>query len=459
MQGEQEKPGSGTTIPEPQHKAQRLADEALLALVRQGDERAFETLLLRYRRQLRGYCARLGAADAAEDVLQQVMLEAWLALRKGAPVKSFKAWLFAIAHNVCLDTIAATPRAAELRAGEAEPAARTQPALLEPNLADTLTAVAELPLLQREAIVRTALAGESYEQVGHYLGLTAAAVRGLIHRGRATLRSALAALVPPWLVRLIASRSGAAGGVRESLSGIASSASSGSSAGALVKAGVIAAAATAAITTAIPGPAAQSRRHRRASPAGRRAEGHGAEAGLGGSALAARDRGPTASHRRPASGSGGGSHPLRTLEVLSASTAGTGTERPVAQTYGSTAVTRTMIVSQPATVHQAGDVSIVGTVAERETSTVSTTTSAGSGPSPSQPSGVEAGGGSGAGAGGTAGSGSPEAGGSTSGSGESAPASSGSGSGGSGGLVGEAVSTVEKTFATTIEGTLGGLPH
>ena len=201
MREERDK-GDLSETPETQRKLGVLSDEALLALVRDGDERAFETLVVRYRKPLRNYCVRLGiAVDAADDVIQQVMLEAWLALRKGAQVHSYKAWLFRIAHNVSLDTIAAAPRVAELNSGAAELAAGTHPAMLEPGLKETLTAVAELPLLQREAIVRTALAGESYEQVGRYLGLTAGAVRGLIHRGRATLRSALAALVPPWLTR------------------------------------------------------------------------------------------------------------------------------------------------------------------------------------------------------------------------------------------------------------------
>ncbi len=462
MNGEQEKCGSGKILEHPHQNAGGLTDQALLALVREGDERAFEALLLRYRRPLRSYCVRLGAADAAEDVLQQVMLEAWLSLRKGAQVSSFKAWLFAIAHNVCLDAIAAAPRVTDLSSGEVELAARTQPALLEPNLAETLTAVAELPLLQREAIVRTALAGESYEQVGHYLGLTASAVRGLIHRGRASLRSALAALVPPWLTRLVTSRSGAAAGVRESLLGLAYSTSSDSSAGALVKAGVIAAAAAAAITTAMPTSVTHPHaRHRRAaSQLDRHTDGGGAGGGLDSGAIATQGAGSAAGQRPRAAGSRSGSHPLRTLEVVPAKAAGTGAGRSPAHIYASTTATHTVFASQPAAVHQAGDTGAISPAEERATSSVSatTTTSAGAGSSPSQTPGPAAGeSSSGSPSGetaGTAGSGSSQESGSTSGS--SGSSSSGSGSGG---LVGEVAHTVEKTLETTIEGTLGGLLH
>jgi RNA polymerase sigma factor (sigma-70 family) len=451
MNGEQEKCDSRKILERRQQPAGGLSDEALLLLVREGNERAFETLLLRYRRPLRSYCVRLGAADAAEDVLQQVMLEAWLALRGGAQVSSFKAWLFAIAHNVCLDTIAAAPRIADLPSGEAEMVARTQPALLEPNLAETLTAVAELPLLQREAIVRTALAGESYEQVGHYLGLTAGAVRGLIHRGRATLRSALAGLVPPWLTRLIASRSGPAAGVRESLLGLAYGTSSDSSAGALVKAGVIAAAAAAAITTAMPIPADHSHaRHRRAaSRLGGRTVAPSVGGGLDGSAIAARGAGAAAAHRRPATRSSSRSRPLRTLEVVGANSAGTGAGRSPERAYADTTATRTAVAGQPATVDQTGVASAVSPVEERTTSSATTSaTSASAAPSPSQPPPPASGESSSGSAGGETG---------TSGSGSSEQSGASSGSSSGGGLVGEVAHTVEKTLETTIEATVGKL--
>ncbi len=234
-------------------------DQALLELVRHGDERAFEALVLRYRRPLRSYCTRLGVpAQGTEDVVQQALLEAWLALCSGAQVHAFKAWLYRIAHNIALDAIRETSRAEALACGEAAQAVGTRSPTHEPGLHEALTAVAALPLLQREALVRTALAGESHEQVGHYLGLTAGAVRGLIYRGRATLRSALAALLPPWLPRLIASRGSSSDGLRESFYGLATNASTAGSAGVLVKAGVMAAVAATAITTTLPGPATHS---------------------------------------------------------------------------------------------------------------------------------------------------------------------------------------------------------
>lgn len=445
MKGEQDKGGSGQTA-ERQQKLGGFSDDALLELVRAGDERAFETLVLRYRRPLLSYCVRLGIAlDAADDVLQQVMLEAWLALRRGAQVHSFKAWLFRVAHNVSLDTIAATPRVARLGTDAAELAAGTQPAMLEPGVKETLTAVAELPLLQREAIVRTALAGESYEQVGHYLGLTAGAVRGLIHRGRATLRSALAGLVPPWLGRLISTRSGS---VRESLLGLAYGAGSNGSAGALVKAGVIAAAAAAAITTAIPGQAPRSHpRQRQAATrsADRRAAGDAGASAYGG---AAADGGARAS------ASGNRSHALRTLELIPGSSArsagSTGTR--IADGDAQTSATP---ASQPEAVHQTGDTTSVSLEPTGSTASAGAGT-AGTGSSPSQ---TAAGAPSAGESGSTTSTGPTEAAGSGSAGQSSSPSGGGESNSSGDGVVGEVVHTVEKTLETTLESTLGGLLH
>ena len=52
-------------------------DERLVALARDGHERAFEALVRRYRRPLLRYCQRLRLSDArAEDVVQQALTKA-----------------------------------------------------------------------------------------------------------------------------------------------------------------------------------------------------------------------------------------------------------------------------------------------------------------------------------------------------------------------------------------------
>src|ERR1700724_533965 len=71
------------------------SDDRLLALVRQGHERAFEAIVHRYRKPLLGYCRRLRLEDArAEDIVQLALLKTWIAVREGAEVRDLQAWLY-----------------------------------------------------------------------------------------------------------------------------------------------------------------------------------------------------------------------------------------------------------------------------------------------------------------------------------------------------------------------------
>jgi RNA polymerase sigma factor (sigma-70 family) len=175
------------------------SDQRLLELVANGHERAFEAVVHRYRRPLLSYCRRMGLADArAEDVLQQSLLKAWLALQGGTEVRELRPWLYRIVHNTAVNAIRSTPdeQGSELEAARMEMVAAESH--LERSIAarDALTDVAALPSMQRDAIVMSALDGRSHEEVASALGITNGAVRGLLYRARATLRSAAAVLTP-----------------------------------------------------------------------------------------------------------------------------------------------------------------------------------------------------------------------------------------------------------------------
>jgi DNA-directed RNA polymerase specialized sigma24 family protein len=69
------------------------SDDALVARVRAGDERAFELVFDRYHRGLLAFCRRMLASDEeAEDGLQHTFMAAYGALRSSErPI--LKAWL------------------------------------------------------------------------------------------------------------------------------------------------------------------------------------------------------------------------------------------------------------------------------------------------------------------------------------------------------------------------------
>jgi RNA polymerase sigma factor (sigma-70 family) len=176
------------------------SDQRLLASARNGDERAFEVVVRRHRRALLRYCRRMGLSDSrAEDVVQQALLQAWLALQRGREVSSPKAWLYRTVHNTALNVIRASrDDHAPIEEGVHLGPQASVESDFERKLAvrQALSDVAALPHMQREAILLTAFDGRSHEEVASALGVTHGAVRGLLYRARTTLRDAAAALVP-----------------------------------------------------------------------------------------------------------------------------------------------------------------------------------------------------------------------------------------------------------------------
>jgi RNA polymerase sigma factor (sigma-70 family) len=173
------------------------SDQRLVELSQQGHERAFELLVKRYRKPLQRYCARMGLSPSrAEDVVQQTLLQAWLAIQRGVAVRELRPWLYRIAHNTAINAMrrpeTVQPLTEALQVGAA---AGEQPEHVI-AMRSALTDVAGLPQMQRDAILLSAVDGRSHEEVASHLGISEGAVRGLLYRARATLRAAAAGLMP-----------------------------------------------------------------------------------------------------------------------------------------------------------------------------------------------------------------------------------------------------------------------
>jgi RNA polymerase sigma factor (sigma-70 family) len=179
-------------------------DERLLELMQRGHERAFEAIVMRYRRPLLAYCGRLGLSDSrAEDALQQALLKAWLALQGGAEVRALSPWLYRIVHNTAINAIRGSRDELGLDGDVTLADLSPDPEFALENAdaaRQALTHVAALPSMQRDAIILSALDGRSHEEVARELGITSGAVRGLLFRARAALRASAAALTPAPLV-------------------------------------------------------------------------------------------------------------------------------------------------------------------------------------------------------------------------------------------------------------------
>ena len=84
---------------------------ALVLAAQAGDQAAFETLVGPYRRALLVHCYQmLGSLHDAEDLVQETLLRAWEKRATLTSPESYRAWLYRIATNLCLNTLRNVPR-------------------------------------------------------------------------------------------------------------------------------------------------------------------------------------------------------------------------------------------------------------------------------------------------------------------------------------------------------------
>jgi RNA polymerase sigma-70 factor (ECF subfamily) len=80
--------------------------EPLVQAARGGDQHAFRALVEPLGRELHAYAYRmLGGFHDADDALQESRLKAWRALATYEPRASFRAWMYRIVTNTCLDLL------------------------------------------------------------------------------------------------------------------------------------------------------------------------------------------------------------------------------------------------------------------------------------------------------------------------------------------------------------------
>ena len=183
----------------------------LVAAAIAGDESAFAALTERYRRELHVHCYRMLASfDDAEDAVQETLLRAWRSRDGFAGDGMFRAWLYRIATNVCLDALRRREhRASALRSFAEVPWLQPYPDRLldeaaasgdEPGAAvierETIelafvAALQVLPPRQRAALIARDVLGWPASQTAVLLEMSVAAANSALQRARATMREHL----------------------------------------------------------------------------------------------------------------------------------------------------------------------------------------------------------------------------------------------------------------------------
>src|SRR5438876_8567572 len=82
------------------------SDASLMLRVKQGDRRAFERLVDKYKQPVTNLIYRmLGDAAEAEDLAQNVFIQVYKSADRYKVAAKFTTWLFTIARNLCLNEI------------------------------------------------------------------------------------------------------------------------------------------------------------------------------------------------------------------------------------------------------------------------------------------------------------------------------------------------------------------
>src|SRR5262245_24643770 len=90
---------------------ENLTQTALVLSAQAGDGMAFDKLVEPYRRELLVHCYRmLGSVHDAEDLVQDTLIRAWEKRATFTSPGSFRAWLYRIATNLCLNVLTHAPR-------------------------------------------------------------------------------------------------------------------------------------------------------------------------------------------------------------------------------------------------------------------------------------------------------------------------------------------------------------
>jgi RNA polymerase sigma factor (sigma-70 family) len=156
-----------------------------------GYDDAFGTIHDRYRQRLLAYTRQmLGPSRSdAEDVLQDVFLRAYGALRNDDRPVTLRAWLYRVAHNRCIDHLRRPlPPAAEIyelsRTPTHDPQAET---VRREDLRRLVQDVQRLPEQQRSALLMRELDGLSYAELADALDTSVPAIKSLLVRARVGL--------------------------------------------------------------------------------------------------------------------------------------------------------------------------------------------------------------------------------------------------------------------------------
>jgi RNA polymerase sigma-70 factor (ECF subfamily) len=190
-------------VPPPMTAAEREAAtaSALVEAAKAGDQRAFESLVKRYRKRIFALALHIiGSSSEADDITQEVFLKAYRALPEFEGRSQFFTWVYRMTVNRSLNA-----RRDRARRGEDNDDPRLELAIavdarsnpgrvaeLRQTYARLLRALDGLPIDMRTTVILVSLQGMSHGEVAVVQNVSEGTIAWRMHEARRRLHEAMA---------------------------------------------------------------------------------------------------------------------------------------------------------------------------------------------------------------------------------------------------------------------------
>lgn len=175
------------------NKANEHELQIVTSALKKGSAEAFNILYHRYNQRIYRFCLRmLGNEAAAKDAFQETFIRVY-EHRKTFRGNNFRAWLFTIARNTCLNAIRVRK---DHESFDEMYHLKVDFKLGDVALNDQIQkAIATLPISLKEALLLREYEGYSYKEIAEILEIDLSLAKVRVHRARIILRKLLKPIV------------------------------------------------------------------------------------------------------------------------------------------------------------------------------------------------------------------------------------------------------------------------